>query len=74
MSIGQLPRLNLLNWLGCQDWSDKFAQRLEFLFASPRQIGLVELIQFTSVADSPGYISIPTVIDAALMRIEVAGG
>lgn len=60
MSIGQLPRLSQLTLGGIREWSDQFAQKIEFLFASPRQIGLAEIIQFQAVADLPGFVTIPT--------------
>ena len=58
--IGQLPRLVLLTLGGIREWSDQAMQRLEFLFASPRQIGIAEIIQFQAIADTPGYLTIPT--------------
>ncbi len=68
MSIGQLPRLAQLTLGGIREWSDQFAQRLEFLFASPRQIGLAEIIQFQATAANPGFFTIPTPVGDIIVQ------
>lgn len=68
MSIGQLPRLWSLSPGAAKEWSDQFAQRLEFLFASPRQIGIVETGQFQATVDTIGFVTIPTPVGDILLQ------
>lgn len=60
MAIGLLPRLSQLTPHGVREWADQFSSRLEFLFQSPRQIGILEAAQFISLVATPGYVTIPT--------------